>query len=185
MFWRLLTFFLCLGSEPILFWDTLIYAFNLKSNYNERIRFTRKKQCKCTQSFLENMQSDFEVLRAKRVFIVVLRKSCSLSSTKRACNFLPQFVRKGNSNWIFKSLVLHFQWRVVYLRANEWFLHLKYESISFRHELYKISRASLSLPFKCLSALPNNRTPTVSFTASFLSISINDRCTAAVFSHRL
>ena len=115
----------------------------------------------------------------------VLRKCFSLPSTKRVCNFLAEFVRKGNSNWIFKSLVSHFQWRVVYLRANKWFLHFKCESANFRHELYKISRASLSLPLKCLSALPNNRTPTVSFTDSFQSISIDDKCTAPGFSHRL
>lgn len=78
LFWRLLTFFLCLGSEPIFFWDTLIYAFNLKSNYNERIRFTRKKWWKCTESFFENMQSDFEVLSVKRVFIVLFSEKVVL-----------------------------------------------------------------------------------------------------------
>ena len=65
-------------SLPIFFWDTLIYAFNLKSNYKERIRFTKKKWWKCTESFLENMQSDFEVLRAKRVFIVLFSEKVVL-----------------------------------------------------------------------------------------------------------
>ena len=110
LFLRLLTVFLCLGSEPIFFLEKMIYALNLKSNYNERIRFMRKRKWKCTESFVKNMQSEISAWRAKRIYCVQFSEKAVLDRhPKESVIFFRNSLKKEKiQTGYFKSLEAHF-----------------------------------------------------------------------------